>query len=75
MLEAWWSTLVVRQEKNEMQPKYNYNNTSLAEKIGDVKLRQWCVEKLGVSIDGIALDFSNVDILFNYIKGRKVNAK
>ena len=42
---------------------------TIAEKLGDVKLRQWCVERLGVGINGCALDFGNVDTLFKYIKG------
>ncbi len=46
---------------------------ALAEKLGDVTLRQWCVEQLGVRIgaDGDGLDFGRVAALFEYIKGNR----
>ncbi len=41
---------------------------ALAEKLGDVKLRQWCVEQS--SSDG-SLQFTRAERLFNYIKKGK----
>ena len=48
---------------------------ALAEKLGDVGLRQWCVEQVGWTCTPGGLDFTKVEALFEYIKGRKNNAE
>ena len=60
---------------------YNYTNytnykarCTLAEKLADIQLRKWCVERLGVLQENTSLDFTEVDALFTYVKERKMVA-